>query len=146
MRLAVPIPGEMFKNKVFFFGAQEWVNFFQVETRTNTVPTAAMINGDFSQLLGSNPFFSAPRQIRDPLTGQPFPNNIIPQNRLSPNGVGIMKLYGPPTDGFQNGSLNQLITQRQPAGSAQGQPACRLSIKQQSSADGPLHLLQLGRH
>ena len=55
-----PIPGEMFKNKVFFFGAQEWVNFFQVETSTNTVPTAAMINGDFSQLLGANPFFSAP--------------------------------------------------------------------------------------
>ena len=109
-----PIPGEMFKNKVFFFGAQEWVNFFQVETRTNTVPTAAMINGDFSQLLGSNPFFSSPRQIRDPLTGQPFPNNIIPQERLSPNGIGIMKLYGPPTDGFQNGSLNQLITSDNP--------------------------------
>ena len=24
-----PIPGAMFKDKLFFFGAQEWVNFFQ---------------------------------------------------------------------------------------------------------------------
>jgi hypothetical protein len=109
-----PIPGEMFKNKVFFFGAQEWVNFFQVETRTNTVPTAAMINGDFSQLLGPNPFFGSQRQIRDPLTGQPFANNIIPQGRLSSNGVALMKLYGPPTDGFQSGSNNQLITSDNP--------------------------------
>ncbi len=62
----------MFKDKLFFFGAQEWVNFFQVQTNTATVPTAAMRRGDFSQLLGPNPFFSTPRQIRDPLTGQPF--------------------------------------------------------------------------
>ena len=37
-----------------------------------------MSRGDFSQLLGANPFFSAPRVIRDPLTGMPFPNNVIP--------------------------------------------------------------------
>jgi hypothetical protein len=109
-----PVPGEMFRNKVFFFGAQEWVNFFQVATNTNTVPTAAMVNGDFSQLLGSNPFFSSPRVIRDPLTGLPFPNNVIPQDRLSPNGVGLMKLYGDPTPGFQQGSANQIITSDNP--------------------------------
>ena len=27
-----PIPGEMFKDKLFFFGAQEWVDFFAVST------------------------------------------------------------------------------------------------------------------
>ena len=52
----------MFKNKVFFFGAQEWVNFFQVETKTAPFRLPRCINGDFSQLLGSNPFFSAPRR------------------------------------------------------------------------------------
>ena len=62
-------------------------------TNTAAVPTEAMQNGDFSQLLGTNPFYSTPQVIRDPLTGQPFPGNIIPANRLSPNGIALMKLY-----------------------------------------------------
>ena len=49
-----------------------------------------MRQGDFSELLGANPFFSTPQIIRDPLTGQPFPGNIIPANRLSPNGIALM--------------------------------------------------------
>ena len=101
-----PIPGEWFKNKLFFFAAQEWVDFFQVSTNTVTVPTEAMRNGDFSQLLGTNPFYSSPQVIRDPLTGLPFPGNIIPANRLSPNGIAMMKLYPLPTPGFQSGSNN----------------------------------------
>ena len=54
----------MFKDKLFFFGAQEWVNFFEVSTNTATVPTLAMRQGDFSELLGSNPFFSSPDHPR----------------------------------------------------------------------------------
>ena len=42
-------------------------------TNTATVPTLKMRNGDFSELLGANPFFSSPQIIRDPTTGQPFP-------------------------------------------------------------------------
>ena len=41
----------MFKDKLFFFGAQEWVNFYRDQTAIITVPTAAMRNGDFSELL-----------------------------------------------------------------------------------------------
>ncbi len=83
-----PIPGSMFKDKLFFFGAQEWVNYFAVQTNTATVPTAAMRNGDFSQLLGSNTVLQhPPRIIRDPVNGQPFQSNIIPSNLLSPNGI-----------------------------------------------------------
>ncbi|MGH9371354.1 MAG: carboxypeptidase regulatory-like domain-containing protein, partial [Vicinamibacterales bacterium] len=105
-----PVPGAIFKDRLFFFGAQEWVNFFQVATNTATVPTEAMRRGDFSELLSSNPFYSGVRTIRDPLTGQPFPNNIIPANRLSPNGVGLMNLYPLPTPGFQQGSANLIQT------------------------------------
>lgn len=39
------------------------------------VPTAVMRNGDLSAMGGT---------IRDPLTGQAFPGNIIPANRISP--------------------------------------------------------------
>lgn len=109
-----PIPGEMFRDRLFFFGAQEWVNFFQVATNTATVPTAAMRAGDFSELLGANPFYSSSRQIRDPLTGQPFPGNIIPGSRLSPNGIAIMNLYPMPTPGFQQGSANLIQTSDAP--------------------------------
>jgi hypothetical protein len=105
-----PIPGEMFRDKLFFFGAQEWVDFFQVATNTATVPTEAMRRGDFSQLLGPNPFFSRPQIIRDPVTGQPFPGNIIPSDRLSHNGIGIMNLYPLPTPGFQQGDDNAILT------------------------------------
>ena len=38
-----------------------------------------MRRGDFSELLNpSNPFFGRAVVIRDPLTGQPFPGNVIP--------------------------------------------------------------------
>ncbi len=109
-----PIPGAMFRDKLFFFGAQEWVNFFQVQNNLAVVPTEAMRRGDFSQLLGANPFFSTPQVIRDPLTGQPFQNNVIPQNRLSPNGVAIMNLYPLPTPGFQSDRNNAILTSENP--------------------------------
>ena len=109
-----PIPGQMFKDKLFFFGAQEWVNFFQVQTNQATVPTEAMRRGDFSQLLGANPFFSTPQIIRDPLTGQPFAGNIIPTSRLSQNGVAMMNLYPTPTPGFQSGSQNAIVNSENP--------------------------------
>ena len=109
-----PIPGEMFRDKLFFFGAQEWVDFFAVNTNTATVPTLAMRRGDFSELLGSNQFYSSPVIIRDPLTGQPFPGNIIPAERLSHNGVGIMNLYPEPTPGFQQGTANAIFNSDNP--------------------------------
>ena len=43
-----------------------------------------MRQGDFSELLDPNNGFRAALAIIDPLTGQPFPGNIIPANRLSP--------------------------------------------------------------
>ena len=109
-----PIPGSMFKDKLFFFGAQEWVNYFAVQTNTAVVPTAAMRAGDFSQLLGSNPFFSTPQIIRNPATGLPFPNNVIPSNMLSPNGVALMNTYPLPTDGYQQGASNSIFNSDNP--------------------------------
>jgi Carboxypeptidase regulatory-like domain len=92
-----PIPGSKVKERLFFFGAQEWVNFFQVQTNTALVPTTRMKAGDFGELLSApNIFFSTPQIIRNPLTGQPFPNNVIPSNMLSRNGLAIMKLYPDP--------------------------------------------------
>jgi hypothetical protein len=110
-----PIPGDMFRDKLFFFAAQEWVNFFQVQTNTATVPTAKMRTGDFSELLDpSTGFFSTQQIIFDPTTGQPFKDNIIPAERLSPNGMAIMKLYPDVTPGFRNGTQNSIFSSENP--------------------------------
>jgi Carboxypeptidase regulatory-like domain len=92
-----PIPGSKLKDRLFFFGAQEWVDFFQVATNTAVVPTVRMKNGDFGELLSApNIWYSTPQIIRNPLTGQPFTNNVIPASMLSRNGLAIMKLYEDP--------------------------------------------------
>ncbi len=110
-----PVPGEMFRDKLFFFGAQEWVNFFQVSTNTATVPTALMRQGNFSELLDpNNGFYSGARVVRDPVTGLPFPGNIIPANRLSPNGLAMLNRYPEPTPGFRQGSANLIQTSPNP--------------------------------
>ena len=84
------VGGPILKNRLFFFGAQEWANQDRDTTAVITVPTMAMRNGDFSELLNpNNGFFSGARIINDPLTGQPFPGNIIPASRLSHNGVAL---------------------------------------------------------
>src|SRR5207245_10464263 len=47
--------------------------------------------------------------IRDPATGQPFPNNIIPQARQSPAAQALLKFSPlPDGDGFTRYSLSQL--------------------------------------
>ncbi len=91
------------------------MDFFQVSTNTVTVPTEAMRRGDFSELLNpNNGFYTGARVIMDPTTGQPFPGNIIPTGRLSPNGVAIMNTYPLPTPGFRQGTANLIQSSDSP--------------------------------
>src|SRR6058998_1411728 len=86
------------RNKLFFFWGEEWIRRRDTPTSTQTVPTAAMRRGDFSELLNpSNPFFGRARTIIDPLSGQPFPNNVIPLARISTNGQALLDVYPLPT-------------------------------------------------
>src|SRR5437867_3172458 len=110
-----PVPGSMFSSRLFFFGAQEWVRYFAYDTNTATVPTEAMRRGDFSELLNpNNAFFSGARVITDPLTGQPFAGNVIPTNRLSPNGAAFLNTFPLPTPGFRQGTANLIQTSDNP--------------------------------
>ncbi len=56
----------------------------------STVPTAAVISGNFTTL-------SKPATIYDPLTGQPFAGNIIPQSRINPVAQGLLQYFPAPT-------------------------------------------------
>jgi hypothetical protein len=77
--------GPIRKNKLFFFAGQEWKLIRRQSTpNLRTLPTRAMRNGDFSGIS---------TVIRDPLTGQPFPGNRIPANRITPDGRAIANLY-----------------------------------------------------
>jgi Carboxypeptidase regulatory-like domain len=71
--------GPIRHNKTFFFAAYEGNRERRPVTSSgNLVPTALERQGDFSQSrLSAGP-------VRDPLTNQPFPNNMIPTSRLDP--------------------------------------------------------------
>jgi Carboxypeptidase regulatory-like domain/TonB-dependent Receptor Plug Domain len=110
------------RDKWFFFVGEEWVRYRNVQTQTQEVPTALMHQGNFSELLQPNIFFSSARIIYDPSTCPsvgaasclPFPNNIIPTAKLSKNGIGIMNLYPLPTPGYVSGNQNWIAQASQP--------------------------------
>ena len=87
------------RNKTFWFYNWEANTFGIPQSYTNTVPTEKMRRGDLSELLAISPNY----QIYDPLTTtaiaggrfqrQPFPGNIIPQNRLDPVALKILQYY-----------------------------------------------------
>jgi hypothetical protein len=100
------------RSKLFFFWAEEWVKRRDQSTATGTVPSLAMRNGDFSELLNaSNLYFGRTRVATDPVTRQPYPNNVIPASQLSANGLALLRAFPLPTPGFRQGSSNWIVTQ-----------------------------------
>src|SRR5207247_5704272 len=100
------------RSKLFFFWAEEWIKRRDPNTATGTVPTPAMRNGDFSELLDpKNVFFRKARIATDPTTKQQFPNNVVPHSLISPNGRALLNAFPLPTAGLQQGSANRIVTQ-----------------------------------
>ncbi len=79
--------GPLKSNKTFFFASYEGSNDKAIYGggRAN-VPTAAMRNGDFS---------ATTIVLKDPLTGLPFPGNVIPANRIDPSAQKILDFFYP---------------------------------------------------
>lgn len=67
------VGGPVLRNKLFFFGSWEALRSRRSSTLSARVPTAQQLSGDLSGL----------PQIKDPLTGLPYPNNQIPSTQLS---------------------------------------------------------------
>jgi hypothetical protein len=92
------------KNKTFFFVGYQGTRIRNVSGTANAiVPLAQNNTGDFSNVLdASNPAnpFGAATKIIDPTTGQPFPGNIIPQNRLDPAALAFLKYLPAATGGY----------------------------------------------
>ncbi len=94
----VYIPGHFntSRQKLFFLVGQEYVRYRRSPTQNGKVPTLAMRNGDFSELLGPNIFYSKPVNIVNPATGVAYPNNVIPAANLSPNGLALLRAFPAP--------------------------------------------------
>jgi hypothetical protein len=81
--------GPIKKDRFHFFVSQEWNDEVRGVVASGLVPTAAQLAGDFNEV-----YTDCGYQIPvDPLTGQPFPGNVIPGDRISPAGQALLALY-----------------------------------------------------
>ncbi|HYO62760.1 MAG TPA: carboxypeptidase regulatory-like domain-containing protein [Pyrinomonadaceae bacterium] len=124
--------GPIVKNRAFFFWSEEW----RRERRGTgplraLVPTAQERAGNFSgPLTGGLPFDpltctrdASGNRVFSAATCQPFPGNIIPQNRLSPAGLALMNIFPLPNNvndptGRETGA-NWISTPLQPVNTRQ---------------------------
>jgi hypothetical protein len=77
--------GPIARNRLFAFGYYEGYRNQAGITTVLTVPTEAQRRGDFS----------GGAAIRDPRTGQPFPGNVIPSDRLDPIALKLLADFVP---------------------------------------------------
>jgi hypothetical protein len=83
-------------HKIYFFASQEYTDDARpTATSRANLPTALERIGDFSQTRITN---GTTQPIIDPLTGQAFPGNIIPANRINLLGQKMLNLLPPPND------------------------------------------------
>jgi hypothetical protein len=88
--------GPLRRDRTFFFSAVEWLYDEFPEPGPQTVPTAAMRNGDFSALSGQGITIYDPATARLEggfVTRSPFPGNVIPPNRISPVAREVLSYY-----------------------------------------------------
>ena len=84
------------KDKLFFFFSQEILPTSTPQSIVQVnVPTQAQRNGDFSGLATA---------IRDPVTGAAFAGNVIPPNRIDPNGQKLLSVFPPPNSADPRGN------------------------------------------
>jgi hypothetical protein len=72
-----------------FFGYQ-WTRNRNASTLTGLVPDAQQRAGDLSHTLSP---LGQPVQVVDPTTGAPFPGNVIPADRISPQARALLNYY-----------------------------------------------------
>jgi hypothetical protein len=114
------VPHVLPKGKVFFLYSEAFVRYNPLQTNAVTVPNPAFRKGDFSSLLVGttkhyikNPQSSLPCSVTTGGSGC-FPGNIIPQDQLSQNGVGLLNAFPDPTPNFSLGTANLLTTGTNP--------------------------------
>lgn len=81
--------GPLRRERTFFFANYEGLRIHQSVTNTTLLPPETLRRGDFS---GTNPLTSRPfPSIIDPVTGQPFTGNQIPESRIDPLSRAVLE-------------------------------------------------------
>ena len=107
----IPKVFDKWRNKFFWFVAEDWIRERNTQTQTEPVPTTLMREGNYSELLAPNPWYKGVTQLYYPGTCPklgnagciPIPGNIIPPSMLSPNGIAILNAYPAPDAGLLAG-------------------------------------------
>jgi trimeric autotransporter adhesin len=86
------IPHLLRGNSVNFFVGYQLMRNRNASTQSSLMPTLAERSGDLSQA----------RTILDPSNGLPFPGNVIPQSRISPQAKALLNYY--PLPNFDPGA------------------------------------------
>lgn len=126
--VAIPGKWDALRQKLFWFVAEDWIRDRATDTQLQAVPTNLMRQGNFSELLGPNPWYSGSHQLYYPgtcpklgaATCQAVPGNIIPASSLSPNGIAIIDAYPAPTAGFLSGNDNWIAEAAHPYNQRKG--------------------------
>jgi hypothetical protein len=92
-QFGVAFGGPIRKDHTFFFADYEGTRSREGITRVANVPTLAERSGDFSQ---SRDIFGRPVVVRNPLTGLPFDDAVVPSFFIHPIGRAIAALYPSP--------------------------------------------------
>ncbi len=86
----------------FFYSREDWATKTPGPLRQVTTPTALERAGDFSQSFDTNGRLIV---IRDPQTGQPFPGNVVPADRINPLGQAMLNVF--PLPNFTDRSISR---------------------------------------
>jgi hypothetical protein len=104
------VGGHIIKDKLFFFGGFQGVENRQNPPQLTThIPTAAMLNGDFSTIASAA--CGKAVTLKNPSTGIAFPNNQIPLTLLNPSAVELSTKYTPTASANSCGTVTYGIPQ-----------------------------------
>lgn len=85
--------GPIVRNKTFAFGDYEGSRVRESRTVTSTIPTPALLQGNFSSLLPRTGIYDPASYDSNTGQRQRFPDNIIPASRFDPIGAELASYY-----------------------------------------------------
>jgi hypothetical protein len=97
-QFGVAIGGPIWKDRVFFFADYQGTRLRQGLSFNDVVPSVPERSGNFSD---------QSKVIKDPLTQTPFPGNVIPASRISPQGAFFIPYIASPN--VVQGATNRFI-------------------------------------